>query len=152
VFYCIYQLCRKMTQKVLELRAPHHSCFTRINAKRGISKINDGRCFPWIFSYRNSISIHSKSKISIIMTQNVRASMDVWRCYRIFLLIFPNQSRVNHWRRFYNRLSDQMERACNERHHVFTTMSANVLKQPYKDQYINVYQKVIDRNVFGYYY
>jgi hypothetical protein len=24
---------------------------------------------------------------------------------------------------------------------------ANVLKQPYKDQYINVYQKVIDRNV-----
>jgi predicted metalloprotease with PDZ domain len=23
----------------------------------------------------------------------------------------------------------------------FTTMSANVLKQPYKDQYINVYQK-----------
>jgi hypothetical protein len=30
----------------------------------------------------------------------------------------------------------------------FTTMSANVLKQPYKDQYINVYQRVIDRNVF----
>jgi hypothetical protein len=27
------------------------------------------------------------------------------------------------------------------------TMSANVLKQPYKDQYINVYQRVIDRNV-----
>jgi hypothetical protein len=26
-------------------------------------------------------------------------------------------------------------------------MSANVLKQPYKDQYINVYQRVIDRNV-----
>jgi hypothetical protein len=23
----------------------------------------------------------------------------------------------------------------------FTTMSANVLKQPYKDQYINVYQR-----------
>jgi hypothetical protein len=29
-------------------RAPYryNSCFTRINAKRGISKINDGRCFP----------------------------------------------------------------------------------------------------------
>jgi hypothetical protein len=42
--------------KVLSSRAPYryNSCFTRINAKRGISKINDGRCFPWIFSYRNS--------------------------------------------------------------------------------------------------
>jgi hypothetical protein len=48
VFYCIYQLCRKMTQRVLSSRAPYryNSCFTRINAKRGISKINDGRCFP----------------------------------------------------------------------------------------------------------
>jgi hypothetical protein len=32
--------------KVLSSRAPYrYSCFTRINA-RGISKINDGRCFP----------------------------------------------------------------------------------------------------------
>jgi hypothetical protein len=34
-----------------------------------------------------------------------------------------------------------MERAADERHHVFHQMSANVLKAPYKDQYINVYQK-----------
>jgi predicted metalloprotease with PDZ domain len=43
---------------------------------------------------------------------------------------------------FYNRLSDQMERASTMNDSMsFTTMSANVLTQPYKDQYINVYQK-----------
>jgi hypothetical protein len=66
-------------------------------------------------------------------------------------LIFPNQSRVNHWRRFYNRLSDQMERASamndtmsfyNECKRVETATKINT------STYI---KGVIDRNVFGYY-
>jgi hypothetical protein len=38
--------------KVLSFRAPYryHTVFFRINAKRGISKINDGRCFPFFIS------------------------------------------------------------------------------------------------------
>jgi predicted metalloprotease with PDZ domain len=43
---------------------------------------------------------------------------------------------------FYNRISDQIERANAMNDTMsFTTMSANVLTQPYKDQYVNVYQK-----------
>jgi predicted metalloprotease with PDZ domain len=43
---------------------------------------------------------------------------------------------------FYNRISEKMERANTLNDTMpFTTMSANVLAQPYKDQYLNVYQK-----------
>jgi predicted metalloprotease with PDZ domain len=43
---------------------------------------------------------------------------------------------------YYSRLSDQIDRAKTMNDTMsFTTMSANVLEQPYKDQYINVYQK-----------
>jgi hypothetical protein len=94
--------------------------------------------------------ILKKSKISIIMTLKCQSIYGCMKVLPNISLIFSKSIKVNHWRRFYNRLSDQMERECNERHHVFTTMSANVLKQPY-NQYINVYQGVIDRNVFGYY-
>jgi hypothetical protein len=70
--------------------------------------------------------------------------VSIYGCMKVLpniSLIFSNQSRVNHWRRFYNRLSDQMERGAMNDTMSFTTMSANVLKQPYKDQYINVYQR-----------
>jgi predicted metalloprotease with PDZ domain len=43
---------------------------------------------------------------------------------------------------YYGRLSDQIERANAMNDTMsFTKMSANVLEQPYKDQYVNVYQK-----------
>jgi hypothetical protein len=43
---------------------------------------------------------------------------------------------------YYSRLSDQIARSRTMNDTMsFTTMSANVLEQPYKDQYINVYQK-----------
>ncbi len=43
---------------------------------------------------------------------------------------------------FYNRIAEKIESAKTMNDTMpFTTMSANVLQQPYKDQYINVYQK-----------
>ena len=43
---------------------------------------------------------------------------------------------------FYNRMSDQIKRANSMNDTMpFTTMSANVLTSPYKEQYYNVYQK-----------
>ncbi|RVT77575.1 peptidase M61 [Flavobacterium sufflavum] len=43
---------------------------------------------------------------------------------------------------FYNRIAEKIEGASKLNDTMsFTTMSANVLKQPYKNQYINVYQK-----------
>jgi hypothetical protein len=45
--------------------------------------------------------------------------------------------RTNSTTEFQKRLKEQN----NERQYVFTTMSAKVLTQPYKDQYVNVYQK-----------
>jgi hypothetical protein len=56
-------------------------------------------------------------------------------------LIFSKSIRVNHWRRFLqppfrpNGARVQWTTPC------LSPMSANVLKQPYKDQYINVYQR-----------
>ena len=43
---------------------------------------------------------------------------------------------------FYNRMSDKISQAAAMNDTMpFTTMSANVLDKPYKDQYLNVYQK-----------
>lgn len=43
---------------------------------------------------------------------------------------------------FLNRMSDKMDRAAQMDDTMsFTTMSANVLEEPYKDQYLNVYDK-----------
>ena len=52
-----------------------------------------------------------------------------------------NQGLINE-EDFYKRLSDKINQAASLNDTMpFTTMSANVLEQPYKDQYLNVYQK-----------
>jgi len=52
-----------------------------------------------------------------------------------------NQGLINE-EAFYKRLSDKIEHAKSLNDNMaFTTMSANVLEKPYKDQYLNVYEK-----------
>ena len=52
-----------------------------------------------------------------------------------------NQGLINE-EQFYTRLSDKINQAKSlDDTMPFTTMSANVLEKPYKDQYLNVYQK-----------
>ena len=90
------------------------------------------------------LSIHSK-EIQYFDYNNPKMSEHLWM-YEGVTEYFANLFQINQGliteEDFYSRLSDQMERAgvMNDTMS-FTTMSANVLKQPYKDQYINVYQK-----------
>ncbi|MFK7113503.1 peptidase M61 [Flavobacterium oreochromis] len=52
-----------------------------------------------------------------------------------------NQGLINE-EEFYNRMSDKIRQAAHMNDTIpFTKMSANVLTKPYKDQYLNVYQK-----------
>jgi predicted metalloprotease with PDZ domain len=90
------------------------------------------------------LSIHSK-EIQYFDYNNPKMSAHLWM-YEGVTEYFANLFQINQGliteADFYNRLSDQMERAATMDDSMsFTTMSANVLKQPYKDQYINVYQK-----------
>jgi predicted metalloprotease with PDZ domain len=90
------------------------------------------------------LSIHSK-EIQYFDYNNPKMSEHLWM-YEGVTEYFANLFQINQGliteEDFYNRLSDQMERADAMNDTMsFTTMSANVLKQPYKDQYINVYQK-----------
>jgi predicted metalloprotease with PDZ domain len=90
------------------------------------------------------LSIHSK-EIQDFDYNDPKMSEHLWM-YEGVTEYFANLFQINQGliteEDFYNRLSDQMERAHAMNDTMsFTTMSANVLKQPYKDQYINVYQK-----------
>jgi predicted metalloprotease with PDZ domain len=90
------------------------------------------------------LSIHSK-EIQYFDYNNPKMSEHLW-LYEGVTEYFANLFQINQGliteEDFYNRLSDQMERASTMNDSMsFTTMSANVLTQPYKDQYINVYQK-----------
>jgi len=90
------------------------------------------------------LSIHSK-EIQYFDYNNPKMSAHLWM-YEGVTEYFANLFQINQGliteEDFYSRLSDQMERAAAMNDTMsFTTMSANVLKQPYKDQYINVYQK-----------
>jgi predicted metalloprotease with PDZ domain len=90
------------------------------------------------------LSIHSK-EIQYFDYNNPKMSEHLWM-YEGVTEYFANLFQINQGliteEDFYSRLSDQMERAGAMNDSMsFTTMSANVLKQPYKDQYINVYQK-----------
>jgi predicted metalloprotease with PDZ domain len=90
------------------------------------------------------LSIHSK-EIQYFDYNNPKMSEHLWM-YEGVTEYFANLFQINQGlitaEDFYSRLSDQMERAGAMNDTMsFTTMSANVLKQPYKDQYINVYQK-----------
>ncbi len=90
------------------------------------------------------LTIHSK-EIQFFDYNNPKMSEHLWM-YEGVTEYFANLFQINQGliteEDFYNRLSDQIERAKAMNDTMsFTTMSANVLKEPYKEQYINVYQK-----------
>jgi predicted metalloprotease with PDZ domain len=90
------------------------------------------------------LSIHSK-EIQYFDYNQPKMSEHLWM-YEGVTEYFANLFQINQGliteEDFYSRISDQMELAAAMNDTMsFTTMSANVLQQPYKDQYINVYQK-----------
>ncbi|MFT4984364.1 MAG: putative metalloprotease with PDZ domain [Flavobacterium sp.] len=90
------------------------------------------------------LSIHSK-EIQYFDYNEPKMSEHLWM-YEGVTEYFANLFQINQGliteEDFYSRISDQMELAAAMNDTMsFTTMSANVLQQPYKDQYINVYQK-----------
>ena len=90
------------------------------------------------------LTIHSK-EIQFFDYNAPKMSEHLWM-YEGVTEYFANLFQINQGliteEDFYNRLSDQIERAKAMNDTMsFTTMSANVLKEPYKEQYINVYQK-----------
>jgi predicted metalloprotease with PDZ domain len=90
------------------------------------------------------LSIHSK-EIQYFDYNMPKMSEHLWM-YEGVTEYFANLFQINQGliseEDFYNRLSDQIERASTMNDTMsFTTMSSNVLTQPYKDQYVNVYQK-----------
>ncbi|SDW74492.1 M61 family metallopeptidase [Flavobacterium degerlachei] len=90
------------------------------------------------------LSIHSK-EIQDFDYNDPKMSKHLWM-YEGVTEYFANLFQINQGliteEDFYNRISDQIERANAMNDTMsFTTMSANVLTQPYKDQYVNVYQK-----------
>ncbi|EIA10495.1 peptidase M61 [Flavobacterium frigoris] len=90
------------------------------------------------------LSIHSK-EIQDFDYNDPKMSKHLWM-YEGVTEYFANLFQINQGLitedDFYSRISDQIERAnAMDDTMSFTTMSANVLTQPYKDQYINVYQK-----------
>jgi len=90
------------------------------------------------------LSIHSK-EIQYFDYNNPKMSKHLWM-YEGVTEYFANLFQINQGliteEDFYNRLSDQIERANAMNDTIpFTTMSANVLTEPYKGQYVNVYQK-----------
>jgi predicted metalloprotease with PDZ domain len=90
------------------------------------------------------LSIHSK-EIQDFDYNNPKMSEHLWM-YEGVTEYFANLFQINQGlideEDYYSRLSDQIARAKTMNDSMsFTTMSANVLERPYKDQYINVYQK-----------
>jgi len=90
------------------------------------------------------LNIHSK-EIQDFDYNDPKMSQHLWM-YEGVTEYFANLFQINQGLitedDFYNRISDQIERANAMNDTMsFTTMSTNVLKQPYKDQYVNVYQK-----------
>lgn len=90
------------------------------------------------------LSIHSK-EIQYFDYNDPKMSAHLWM-YEGVTEYFANLFQINQGliteEDFYGRLSDQMQRAAKMNDTMsFTIMSANVLKEPYKEQYINVYQK-----------
>jgi predicted metalloprotease with PDZ domain len=90
------------------------------------------------------LSIHSK-EIQYFDYNMPKMSKHLWM-YEGVTEYFANLFQINQGliteEDFYNRISDKIESASTMNDSMsFTTMSANVLTQPYKDQYINVYQK-----------
>ncbi len=90
------------------------------------------------------LTIHSK-EIQDFDFNNPKMSKHLWMYEGVteyFANLFQiNQGLINE-EAFYKRLSDKIEHAKSLNDNMaFTTMSANVLEKPYKDQYLNVYEK-----------
>jgi len=90
------------------------------------------------------LSIHSK-EIQFFDYNNPKMSKHLWM-YEGVTEYFANLFQINQdlitEEDFYDRIAEKIDYANKMDDTMpFTTMSANVLEQPYKDQYINVYQK-----------
>ena len=90
------------------------------------------------------LTIHSQ-EIQNFDYINPKMSEHLWM-YEGVTEYFANLFQINQGliteEEFYNRISEKIERANTLNDTMpFTTMSTNVLVQPYKDQYLNVYQK-----------
>jgi predicted metalloprotease with PDZ domain len=90
------------------------------------------------------LSIHSK-EIQFFDYNAPKMSEHLWMYEGVteyFANLFQiNQGLINE-EEFYTRIAEKITRANTMNDTMpFTTMSANVLTQPYKDQYLNVYEK-----------
>lgn len=90
------------------------------------------------------LSIHSK-EIQYFDYNAPKMSQHLWM-YEGVTEYFANLFQINQGlideKEFYTRLAEKITRANTMNDTMpFTTMSANVLTQPYKDQYLNVYEK-----------
>ena len=90
------------------------------------------------------LTIHSK-EIQYFDYNAPKMSEHLWM-YEGVTEYFANLFQINQGlipeADFYDRLAEKIEEASTLNDTMpFTEMSANVLKQPYKDQYLNVYQK-----------
>jgi predicted metalloprotease with PDZ domain len=90
------------------------------------------------------LTVHSQ-EIQNFDYINPKMSEHLWM-YEGVTEYFANLFQINQGliteEEFYNRIAEKIERAKPLNDTMpFTTMSANVLVQPYKDQYLNVYQK-----------
>jgi predicted metalloprotease with PDZ domain len=90
------------------------------------------------------LTIHSK-EIQYFDYNAPKMSEHLWM-YEGVTEYFANLFQINQGlieeAEFYTRIADKIEQAKTMNDTMsFTTMSKNVLEQPYKDQYLNVYQK-----------
>ncbi|MGL5111992.1 MAG: peptidase M61 [Flavobacterium sp.] len=90
------------------------------------------------------LTIHSK-EIQYFDFNNPKMSEHLW-LYEGVTEYFANLFQINQGliteEEFYNRIAEKIEQANGMNDTMpFTTMSANVLQEPYKTQYLNVYQK-----------
>jgi predicted metalloprotease with PDZ domain len=96
------------------------------------------------FHILTPLTIHSK-EVENFDFNNPKMSKHLWMYEGVteyFANLFQiNQDLINEVT-FYKRLSDKIEQAKSFNDTIpFTTMSANVLEKPYKEQYVNVYNK-----------
>ncbi|WP_220762005.1 peptidase M61 [Flavobacterium sp. UMI-01] len=90
------------------------------------------------------LTIHSK-EIQFFDYNAPKMSQHLWM-YEGVTEYFANLFQINQGLitedEFYSRISEKIERASTLNDSMpFTTMSANVLESPYKEQYLNVYEK-----------
>lgn len=90
------------------------------------------------------LTIHS-NEIQYFDYNQPKMSQHLWM-YEGVTEYFANLFQINQGlideEAFYNRIADKIQQAKSlDDTMSFTTMSANVLKSPYKEQYLNVYQK-----------